>query len=660
MLAAPILCLALASCGGQPSQTLDATSIVATPTAPATPAAAPAATASLAIDSTLQAKRDAFARQLVTLTFEGQRWQPSATDLGASLASADNTLRVTVDAATIRVYLSKIASEIEIAPVDAQISVSTNELLTSAAKPGLKLDIDTTIAAIAKALESTAAQTVAITTQVTDPQISDAAAQAAKTKAEALIEQPLTLMVGTKSYTWDSETLAPLLSFSKSPATTSVELNIALDPAALADQVKQLADRSAYPASNPRARWNNGTLAVFEDGKPGTRIDEAKAAAAIMSAFASKNRTVTLPTQTVQPQVTAANINNLSIKEVVSVGKSDFTGSAQYRITNILAGMKLLDGTLIAPGEEFSFNNTVGEIDATTGFVEGHAIVNNRTQIEFGGGICQDSTTVFRAAFWAGLPITERKEHTYYISWYNKYGLGAQGDGPGLDAAIYTGVQDLKFVNDTGAWMLIQASADVKRVLAQVTLYGSKPNRQVLISHKIVSRSPAISRPDYFADPAQPVGTMKRTDTARGGMKIDVYRTVTENGTPRPPELFRTSFRPWSNKYAVNPADIGPNGIPLFLTTPTTPTVDPALQPTADPSAPQPTADPNAQPPTVDPNAPPTIDPNAPQSTPVPANPNIPQPTADPNAQPAPADPNAPPQPTADPNAQPTPVPAPA
>ena len=284
----------------------------------------------------------------------------------------------------------------------------------------------------------------------------------------------------------------------------------------------------------------------------------------VIAAVMGRDRTLELPMVPTDPPVTEANLHQLGIRELVSIGKSDFTGSAAYRVHNIGVGMQLLNGLLIAPGEEFSFNKNIGQINAANGFVEGAAIIQNRTQQEFGGGICQDSTTMFRAAFWAGLPITERWGHSFYISWYDKYALGPRGNGPGLDATIFTGGPDLKFINDTGAWLLIQAWSDPKTGVAQIELYGTKPNRTVDLTHKVYDHVPAPKEPVFVADPKVPRGTIKHTDKARGGMTIDVYRLVVENGVPRPPELFRTRFRPWPNIYTLNPADIGPDGKPLI------------------------------------------------------------------------------------------------
>jgi vancomycin resistance protein YoaR len=251
----------------------------------------------------------------------------------------------------------------------------------------------------------------------------------------------------------------------------------------------------------------------------------------------------------VSPNITAETLPTLGIVELVGEGRSSYAGSAEYRITNIKAGAVRMDGVLIAPGEEFSFNRQLGEVDEANGFVQGYAIIGNSTQLEWGGGVCQDSTTVFRAAFWAGLPITERHTHACYINWYDAYSFPDQA-GPGMDAAIYTGVSDLKFVNDTGNWLLMEAIADDSTQTLTVRLYGTKPNRQVYISGPhIDNRVPPPSQPVYLSDATLPSGTIKQTDTSRAGMDIVVYRTIVEDGVELESEVFFTRFKAWPDVY---------------------------------------------------------------------------------------------------------------
>jgi vancomycin resistance protein YoaR len=241
----------------------------------------------------------------------------------------------------------------------------------------------------------------------------------------------------------------------------------------------------------------------------------------------------------VQPRVTAETLGSLGIKELVSVGKSDFSGSAPYRITNIKAGVNLLHGILIPPDGEFSFNENIGAIDEAHGFVEGYAIVGNRTQLEPGGGICQDSTTLFRAAFYAGLPFTAWTPHRFRISWYEKY------DPIGMDN-----------------WLLIQGYVNDADASVTFALYGTKvPGRTVERSEpKITNQTPAPTKPVYIDDPEQPIGTFKQTDVARGGMDIEIVRVVKQNGQVIRSNKFVTKFEAWPNIYLKHPKTPRPGG----------------------------------------------------------------------------------------------------
>jgi vancomycin resistance protein YoaR len=186
-----------------------------------------------------------------------------------------------------------------------------------------------------------------------------------------------------------------------------------------------------------------------------------------------------MPYEEVPVPSSSEDLAQLGINEMISVGRTSFVNSEAYRVTNIVAGMRLLHGVLIAPGEEFSFNETIGSIGPHNGFVQGYAIVNDNLAVEWGGGICQDSTTLFRTAFWAGLPITERSNHSQYLYWYDAFGYGDYGNGPGIDSAIFLGGPDLRFVNDTGNWILMQAYAHPGSAVAEIYFYGTKGGRTV-------------------------------------------------------------------------------------------------------------------------------------------------------------------------------------
>jgi vancomycin resistance protein YoaR len=545
-------------------------------------------------ESALRSRYAAFLRQPVVITYGDRQWTPTLDELGMTFDfrgavdaaynagrghgliddareiaaiwqhGLDVPLHVSYDETRAQAYLTQLAREIERAPADAQVRLDGAQIAIVGAAIGRQVLVDATLSHVSQQLQAFVPATIPLQTREIPPRLDDATVAAARAQIETILQGPLALRVDKNEYEWTVADLADMIIINRVPSAEGDRIAVTLDQDMIARRIRQIADETEKPGTRPRVAWNNGDLKIMKPGKPGLRLDEARARDMVIAAAMGRDRTLDLPMVPTDPPVTEANLHQLGIRELVSIGKSDFTGSAAYRVHNIGVGMQLLNGLLIAPGEEFSFNKNIGQINAANGFVEGAAIIQNRTQQEFGGGICQDSTTMFRAAFWAGLPITERWGHSFYISWYDKYALGPRGNGPGLDATIFTGGPDLKFVNDTGAWLLIQAWSNPKTGVAQIELYGTKPNRTVDLTHKVYDHTPAPSEPVFVADPKVPRGTIKHTDKARGGMTIDVYRLVVENGAPRPPELFRTRFRPWPNIYTLNPADIGPDGKPLI------------------------------------------------------------------------------------------------
>lgn len=562
-----------------------------------------------------------FLAQPVILTYGDQIWTPTLADLGVRLEidraveqaylagrghdlftnlgevftvyrdGLELPLHLTVDQAAMQTYLLSRAVQVERPASDARIVLDGGLIAVTPATTGQQVLINETLHELTTALQSLVPQTVALRTRAVAPRLSDGAVQAAREELARLLAGPITITVeGARSPTvWSLEELARLVHVERQAGAAGDTLAVTVDRARLQAKLADLAEKTTIPGQLPRVDWNGGNLRIFKEGVPGRRFDVARAEDVVLRALAAPAtaREVTLPLSQESLPVTAANLDQLGITELLAVGRSDFSGSAAYRITNIQAGMRLLHGVLVPPGAEFSFNDTIGRIDASNGFVEGYAIVQNRTQLEWGGGICQDSTTMFRAAFWAGLPITERWGHSFYISWYDKYGFGEYGNGPGMDATIFTGALDLKFLNDTGNWLLIQTLADPSRALAEVRIYGTSDGRKVsLIGPTITERVPAPTRPRYVPDPRQPRGSMRQSDKARGGMTIHFTRVIERDGQIIERRQFETKFKPWPNIYEVNPADLGPDGRPIPYQP--TPTPNPDTAPTPDPNAPPP------------------------------------------------------------------------
>ncbi|MDO8495609.1 MAG: VanW family protein [bacterium] len=208
----------------------------------------------------------------------------------------------------------------------------------------------------------------------------------------------------------------------------------------------------------------------FSLSESGASLNFEKTVARLTASLANEQFSIPLVIDEIKPTITAEAIENMGITTLLGKGESNFDGSSTSRITNIRVGAKKFHGLLVKPGAEFSFNNMLGEIVASTGYQPELVIKDNKLVLEYGGGLCQVSTTLFRAAIYAGLPILERRPHSFAVRYYSPQGF---------DATIYPGSVDLRFKNDTPGYLLIQNELVGKKITFEI--YGSSDNRRVVL-----------------------------------------------------------------------------------------------------------------------------------------------------------------------------------
>ncbi len=262
-----------------------------------------------------------------------------------------------------------------------------------------------------------------------------------------------------------------------------------------------------------------------------------------------------------QPRTQLGELNNLGINELISRGESHFNNSPGNRRHNIEVGVSKFKGVIIKPGQEFSFNKYLGPVEADQGFLPELVIKGGEGTIpELGGGLCQVSSTAYRAAMYAGLPITQRRNHSYAVQYYAPQGT---------DATIYPGVVDLKFVNDTPSSILVWPYFPDKNTLIY-DFYGTNDGRQV-----------AINNPVQFD--RQSNGALKASWT-RTVVKNGISDTKTFNSNYQPPALFHKTetfvANPGSN---ITPPPTTP---PAGGTTPPITVPPPTTQPPATSTSP--------------------------------------------------------------------------
>lgn len=248
---------------------------------------------------------------------------------------------------------------------------------------------------------------------------------------------------------------------------------------------------------------------------------------------------ISIPIKEVEPKITTEEANKFGIQELIGKGQSTYNHSIPNRIYNIALASSRINGTLVAPGEEFSFVKALGDVSAYTGYKQAFIISGGKTVLGDGGGVCQVSTTFFRALLNAGLPITERNAHAYRVGYYE------QDSPPGLDATVYVPSVDLKFKNDTGNYILIQAIADTANYSLTFNLYGKSDGRKSVVSQPVISNVVPAPPDEYQDDPTLPVGTIKQIDFSAPGAKSVFTRTVTRDGKVIINDTFVSNYRPW-------------------------------------------------------------------------------------------------------------------
>ncbi len=302
------------------------------------------------------------------------------------------------------------------------------------------------------------------------------------------------------------------------------------------------------PVENVKIYTNeDGKINIEGRGRDGRMVQRNHLKKAIELAVENGLSDVPIPVITLTPKITVSDdLAELGIKERLSVGHTSYYGSPPNRIYNINVGASKFNGVLIKPDEEFSFNTYLGDVDAVSGYKKELVIKPEGTIPEYGGGICQVSTTTYRAALFAGLPITQRREHSYAVTYYS------QILGHGLDATIYLGSQDLRFKNDTGKAILIQTFVENDAEL-YIVFYGTSDGRSVKMDGPYISGHSSAGKPIFVASPDIQAGRSRQAEKAHNGFKALWYRYLTfADGTTKT-ETINSSYKAVPAKILVAP-----------------------------------------------------------------------------------------------------------
>lgn len=451
--------------------------------------------------------------------------------------------------------LARIAREVNLPTREGMLRLEGMDVIAISGQSGREMDIAASKAALRSRLLRGEDVPVDLIVVEVPPVIADVASAA--TQTQAFLQRSVTLTFQEDVEPFEvaitPDFLAGWIAYrSQLDEKGTVHLNAVLDEEKIAIYVaEELAPQVFRQPKDGTFTFDPvaKTLAPRQVSQEGWEVDVAETTRRLVVALHGEEQQVEIAVDRLKPRVATEDAGQMGITELVAQGMTRFKGSSTARVQNIAAAASKFQGIIIPPDDVFSFNRYLGSVTEENGFVEGLIIWGDRTAVGIGGGVCQVSTTVFRAAFFGGFPITERWAHGYVVSWYGE---------PGYDATIYEPQVDFKFRNDTSAHLLIQTEVDSQNGTLTFSFYGTRPDREIEVVEYTVENIREAPPPVYQKDSSMQPGEEKQVDWPKKGMDVTVTRVVKEDGEVLSEDTFVSRYQPWAAVYLTGPEKKAP------------------------------------------------------------------------------------------------------
>ena len=436
-------------------------------------------------------------------------------------------------------HISVVSAQVENKPTEPSASTLIDEVIINEGENGYKVEVEKEINNVVSALRN-GRNSVVIDPVYSSVLLSSAQKQAYMAKVESIVGKSITYELEDEHVQdiGESELIALI-----DPYTSEFDEDRVQK---LIDKFRPLVERE--PA-NPVFRYEDGKVVEFSPAKDGIGVNMDKAVEDTLLALSEiqsediDGSVLGISVTKTEPEINTGEVNDLGIKELIGVGTSEFRGSISSRVHNVVHAASNFNGVLIKPGETFSFNDTIGDISTYTGYKQAYVIRGNETVLGDGGGVCQVSTTFFRAALDAGLEIVERHPHSYRVGYYE------QDSGPGIDATIYHPTVDIKIKNTTPGHILIQTFADPTNMTLRFEFYGTDDGRIAEVTKPVITESTPPPEDLYIDDPTKPAGEIEQVDYKAWGAKVYFDYKVTRNGETLYEKTYYSNYKPWQARF---------------------------------------------------------------------------------------------------------------
>ena len=500
--------------------------------------------------------------EVAKAAFDIGRGKGTMVNLGEQLKARNQGIDITpsivYNQAKAYNVIQGLAAQTDIPLVEPNISLDSTTVNVITGQAGRTVDVQATLRNIEPFLLLQQSGNVPMVIKEQTPlsvNVEDTAQLAETILSQAFTVNPADDTPGQGPWTIEPEALASLLTIEQKSIEGNRTYTLTLNRPALVAYISSIAPALQRDPVNARMMFNDDTrqLELIANAVAGGSVDIEKSVDSILEKLQNGEHQAILVMQMVEPAVKdTSTAAELGITELVAETTSYYYGSAAARIQNIRAAAANFHGVMVGPGEVFSMAEYLTDISLDNGYAEAPIIVGDQTVDGIGGGICQVSTTVFRNAFYGGFPIVERHPHAYRVGYYEQQSNGwVDNSLAGLDATVYVPLVDFKFRNDTPYWLLMETYPTDTSLTWK--FYSTSDGREV--DWWTTGITDVVTPPDpiYREDPDLPSGTIKQVDWPVNGATVEVYRTVTVNGTVTLQDTIRTNYVAWPAGYTYGP-----------------------------------------------------------------------------------------------------------
>lgn len=442
----------------------------------------------------------------------------------------------------LEAYLRQnVAPKLERPVINAALTIQNDHVELLKSHAGVRMDMRTTEDAVASGLGYLTRQTRTVSVDHTAPVIGDASASAVRDKVERFLSKPPVIKVGKLLVVTSRADFVPMIGFHDIIGKNTATIKMTVDSGKVQAYVSQLASRVDRQASNARMDFSGGNVRVISQRVMGRTLDQTAAYASLIRVLRhlKPGARLTFTVAVSAPSIDLSNPASLGISTLLSTGMTSFTGAGDTRLNDIAAIAGELNGRLLPPHEDISFNLLAGNTWDPRVYQDQEAQGPGGPVPGAGGAMQQVATTFLRALYGAGLRLEERHAHSHRLDWYEP--------PVGYDAVVAPDRNwDLRFMNNTGKYLLLQTHLEPIRQELYIYVYGPKLGWSVAVDKfgkiaKTIPHGPKVTK----VDPSLLPGLQKQTEFAHDGALTDVQRTITYPKGKVTVDDIKTVYEPW-------------------------------------------------------------------------------------------------------------------